>query len=395
MKRIFYIPAFRMPGGIPLAWRQLMNEKKRFVVAVVGVSFGVILMLFQLGIFQAFMRMVIRPIEAMQGELAMISRDFQYIMTTESFPERRLYQAAALPEVVAVYPVMLDYVSWRNPETGKQCESALFGVRRFANPFVLPDVVAQEEVLSLADGALYDEYSTPDYGDVMSLLREREGELPGEINKRRIRVLGSFRMGQTLAAYAHILVGVETFRRLVDRPGTAIELGMISLREGANAEEVAAHLNAMLPDDVEVITREALIQREKDYWQTNTPLGFIVTAGLIIAMFVGAVIVYQILYTDINDHLREYATLKALGMSDGFFLRLLLQEAAILPLFGFAPGMLLSAGLFHLADTQGGLPTRLTVPDTLIVFALTGIMCFTAGVLATRRLRAADPADIF
>ncbi|MDD2236688.1 MAG: ABC transporter permease DevC [Kiritimatiellae bacterium] len=394
MKGFRKIAALWVPGGIPLAWRQLMAEKKRFMVAVAGVSFGVLLMLFQLGIFQAFMLMVVRPIDAMKGELAMISKDFQYIMTTEPFPERRLYQALAIPEVQAVYPLMMLYASWRNPDTGKQCELALFGLRPSANPFVLPDIIAREEVLALPDGALYDECSTPDYGDIVSLL-ERDGVIQGEVNKRRVRVLDSFQMGQTLAAYGHILCGMETFRRLTDRKEQVIELGMIELREGADPVETAARLNALLPGDVEVIPREEFAQKEKEYWQANTPLGFIVTAGMIIAMFVGAVIVYQILYTDINDHIKEYATLKALGYSDGFFLRLILQEAAILPLFGFLPGMLCSAGLFYLADTQGGLPTRLTVSDTLLVFALTTLMCFVAGILATRRLRAADPADIF
>ncbi len=267
-----------------LGWRQLIREKKRFCTALAGVSFGVILMLFQLGIFQAFMLMAARPIDAMKGELVMISRNFQYFMDAKSFPERRLYQTLALPDVKEVYPVMIDYGSWRHPETGREGDQAVFGVRPHANPFILPR-------------------------------------------------------------------------------------------------------------DVEVITRQELILREKTYWEEHTPLGFIVISGMIIAMFVGAVIVYQILYTDINDHVREYATLKAMGLGDGFFLRLVLQEAAILTAFGFIPGVLFTWVLFYLAETEGGLPTRLTIPDTLLVFGLTVVTCVIAGLLATRRLRAADPAD--
>jgi putative ABC transport system permease protein len=383
-----------MPGGIPLAWLQLMVEKKRFFVAVGGVSFGVILMLFQLGIFQAFMRMAVRPIVAMKGDLAMISRDFQYIMTTEPFPERRLIQTLAHPDVKEVYPVMLRFGSWRNPETGLQCKVALFGVSANANPFILPEVLAQADVLALPDGALYDELCPAKFGDVSGLLR-RNGIIQGEVNKYRVRVLGTFRHGRTLATNGHVLLGAETFRRVTERKTHTIELGMIELRPGAHAAEVVRQLNERLPPDVEVMTREELIRREKNYWQANTPLGFIVTAGMVIAMFVGSVIAYQTLYTDINDHLREYATLKALGLGRGFFLRLVLQEAAILPAFGFVPAVLLALGLFHLANTLGGIPTRLTVPDTMMVFGLTIVSCLLAGFLATRRLRAADPADIF
>ncbi len=385
---------FWMPGGIPLAWRQLMGEKKRFAVAVVGVAFGVMLMLFQLGIFRAFMVMVVRPIAALRGELVMVSRDFQYIISTEPFPERRLVQAQALPEVGKVYPLRLRYGQWRHPDTGRQCDVALYGIRPDANPFTLPEIEAQLDVLSLADGALYDELSTSDYGDVAARLRQ-DGVLVGEINKRRIRVLGLFPLGETLAAYGNVIVGAETFQRILERKAGLIELGMIELVPGADAATVAARLKELLPKDVEILTRAELMSREQAYWQANTPLGFIVTAGLVIALFVGAIIVYQILYTDINEHLREYATLKAMGMSDGFFIRILLQEACILPAFGFVPGLALSAGLFWLAETAGNLPTRLNVSDTAWIAGLTVGMCLVAGLCATRRLRAAEPADIF
>ena len=382
------------PGGIPLAWRQLLADRKRFAVAVAGVAFGALLMLFQLGIYQAFMVMVLRPIDAMTGDLAMISRDFQYFMATEGFPERRLYQTLADPEVAEVYPVMIRFGSWRNPETRRQYEIALLGVRPFANPFQAPEIRAWNLIFKTADGALYDAGSTPEYGAVAALLA-RDGTLTGEFNKRRLRFHGTFQLGQTLAAYGHILVGAEAFRRLTDRRDSTIELGMIRLRDPDAAGRVIERLNARLPPDVEVLTRADFQRREQTYWQNNTPIGFIVTAGMIIAMFVGAVIVYQILYTDINDHLKVYATLKALGLSDGFFTRLILQQGTLLPLFGVVPALALSAILFRLADTLGGLPTRLTLPDTLTVLGLTILMCVLASLLALRRLRAADPADIF
>jgi putative ABC transport system permease protein len=289
---------------------------------------------------------------------------------------------------------MIDYGSWRHPETGREGDQAVFGVRPHANPFILPGILGREDILSLPDGALYDERSNPSYGDIAEIMN-RDEVIHGEINGRRVRILGTFELGETLAVFGHIVVGVDAFRRLLQRTDNGIELGMIELRPGANALEAAGRLNALLPGDVEVITRQELILREKTYWEEHTPLGFIVISGMIIAMFVGAVIVYQILYTDINDHVREYATLKAMGLGDGFFLRLVLQEAAILTALGFIPGLLFTWVLFYLAETEGGLPTRLTIPDTLLVFGLTVVTCVIAGLLATRRLRAADPADIF
>lgn len=388
------IKSWLIPGGIPLAWRQLSGDRKRFATALAGVSFGVVIMLFQLGIFQAFMTMVIQPIEAMHGDVILISPDFQYLLSSGDFPERRLYQAVADAEVEAVYPLSISYNRWSNPETGAKTEVALVGINAAANPFRIPEVSSRNDVLASPDGVLFDDRSTPDCGDVSGLFG-KHGDVKTEINGKRVLVRGIFSMGQTLAAYGHVLAGMETYQRLSERPSGIINIGLIRLKDGADAESAARRIRKMLPEDVEVLTRQEFMVREQTYWQNNTPIGFIVIAGMILAMFVGAVIVYQILYTDINDHLKEYATLKAIGLGQGYFMKFIVSESMILLVIGFIPGLIVSAALFMLADSSAGLPTRLTLSGTVTVFLMTAIMCLAAGLLATRRLRSVDPADIF
>ena len=255
-------------------------------------------------------------------------------------------------------------------------------------------MASRPDALANAENVLFDTGSTPDCGDIGSLFT-RDGKVETEINGQRIRVDGIFSMGQTLAAYGHAVVGMETYQRLTGLPSGTINLGLIRLARGANAEEAARRLQKVLPEDVEVLTRDELIRREQTYWQNNTPVGFIVMAGMILAMFVGAVIVYQMLYTDINDHLKEYATLNAIGLGQGFFIKFIITESMILLFIGFLPGMLVSALLFAVADASAGLPTQITLSGTLIVFFLSAFMCLSAGLLATKRLRSVDPADIF
>lgn len=316
------------------------------------------------------------------------------MLSPGGFPERRLYQVLSDPEVEAIYPYNIIYAKWRNPESGLKTDIALVGVQASKNPFLLPEVASRPDALANAENVLFDTGSTPDCGDIGRLFT-RDGKVETEINGQRIRVDGIFSMGQTLAAYGHAVVGMETYQRLTGLPSGTINLGLIRLARGANAEEAARRLQKVLPEDVEVLTRDELIRREQTYWQNNTPVGFIVMAGMILAMFVGAVIVYQILYTDINDHLKEYATLKAIGLGQGFFIKFIIAESMILLFIGFLPGMLVSALLFAVADASAGLPTQITLSGTLIVFFLSAFMCLSAGLLATKRLRSVDPADIF
>ena len=143
------------------------------------------------------------------------------------------------------------------------------------------------------------------------------------------------------------------------------------------------------------MTKAQYIQNEKDYWAVRTPIGFVIGASMAVAIFVGAVIVYQILYTDVSDHIPEYATLKAIGFSDGFFVWTIVQESIILSVMGFVPGALLAAVLYKLTRDIGNMPTQMSATSLVVVFALTVSMCVVAGLLATRKLRNANPADIF
>ena len=110
---------------------------------------------------------------------------------------------------------------------------------------------------------------------------------------------------------------------------------------------------------------------------------------------VGIVIVYQILYSDVSEHLPEYATLKAMGYSDRYLLGVLLQEALFLAVLGYIPAFFLSFGLYQLTYAATMLPITMKLERAITVFILTVIMCSFSGAIAMRKLRTADPADVF
>lgn len=134
---------------------------------------------------------------------------------------------------------------------------------------------------------------------------------------------------------------------------------------------------------------------ERKYWQNSTSIGFIFTLGAVIGFLVGIVIVYQILYTDVSDHLPEYATLKAMGYKNRYLLKVVFQEALILSVMGFIPGFLLSNGMYTLTRNATALPLTMTSDRTLTVFCLAVMMCAISGAIAVRKVQDADPADIF
>jgi len=170
---------------------------------------------------------------------------------------------------------------------------------------------------------------------------------------------------------------------------------LIQLKPGVNPETVKATLMAGLPNDVRVMTPEEFAEVEKYYWESQGAIGFIFGLGVIVGFIVGIVIVYQILYTDVANHLPEYATLKAMGYSDHYLLNVLLQEALLLALMGFIPGFLISIGIYQLAYAAIMMPIGMKIERAVLVLVLMFVMCGASGAIAMQKLRSAEPADVF
>jgi putative ABC transport system permease protein len=131
------------------------------------------------------------------------------------------------------------------------------------------------------------------------------------------------------------------------------------------------------------------------FWKKSTPIGFVFGLGLALGFVVGVVVCYQILATEISDHMAELATLKAMGYSPRFFLFFVLEESLYLAVLGFIPGVIGAAICYAGLASATGLLMRLSLDRAGAVFVLTLAMCVVSGLLAIRRLHTAAPADLF
>ncbi len=185
------------------------------------------------------------------------------------------------------------------------------------------------------------------------------------------------------------------FRNGGENPLNIVDIGLVQLTPGSDRAAVLKGLRAIAPEEIDVLTKKELIAREIRFWATATPIGIIFSVGTIMGLVVGTIICYQILFTDITDHIAEFATLKAMGYSSRYFTMLILQQSVFLTLFGFLPGWLVTYGLYGLLSRTTGLVMLLTPPRIGLVFALTLVMCLVSGLLAVRKLILADPASLF
>ncbi len=380
---------------IPLAWLQLSHEKIRLLVAIAGISFADILMFMQLGFRDALFDSAISFHRNITGDIFLESPQSTALIAMTSFSSRRLYEAKGFPGVESATAIYLGQKIWRNP-----VDKSTRGIFVYAfNPkdpglFQLSGVRENIDKLKMPDTYLFDTKSREQFGPIPKLFKEK-GKVETEIEGRRINIGGLFSLGASFGADGNLMTSDTNFIRLFKRDRGLIDIGVIKVKDPKMVPEIVKAMRAYYPKDVKVFSQEEFIEKELDYWKTGTAIGFIFTLGTVMGFIVGIVIVYQILYTDVADHLSEYATLKAMGYTDFYLLTVVFQEALILSIVGFFPGMFAAVGLYTMTRNATNLPLLMTVARAGTVFLLTMIMCVVSGAIAVRKLRAADPADMF
>jgi putative ABC transport system permease protein len=379
---------------VSVAWLNLVHERTRLLVAIAGVAFAVLLMFMNLGFLGALVTTTTNFYQEFDADIFLSSPNTLEISSTTVFPIERLYQAEGVPGVARAMPLYSSYLIWRNPEPPNTSRAMfVYGYNLDDPVFLMPEITtpAAKQILQQPNVVFYDRLSRPEFGP------STVGTTT-EADRRQITIGGNYSLGGGFAADGTIIMSDQNFARyLSPRPLNVIDTGLIQVTPGANPERVAKALRQTLSNDVEIFTKEGVIMRDQTYWITSTSIGFIFGLGVLVSFIVGIVIVYQILYTDIRDHLGEYATMKAMGYRNRYLFKVVLQEALLLAAMGYTPGLIVSLGLYQLtrSATAGSLPVAMDLGRVFLVLSLTILMCVVSGVISVRKAMSTDPAEVF
>ncbi len=383
-----------MGRRVSVAWMNLLHERTRLLVAIAGVAFAVLLIFMNLGFLGALTATTTNFYEQFNADLFLSSPETLEVSTTTAFPRERLYQAEGIPGVSRVMPLYSGYVLWRNPDPPHTSRAMFVWAYNPDDPvFLMPELEtpSARRILQQPNVVFYDLRSRPDFGS-------SEIGTVTEAARRQVTIGGNYSLGGGFAADGTLIMSDQNFvRYLSPRPLDLVDTGLIQLTPGANPERVVRALEQALPADVDVYTKAGIMLRDQTYWISSTSIGFIFGLGVLVSFVVGIVIVYQILYTDIRDHLPEYATMKAMGYRNRYLFQIVLQEALLLAAMGYVPGLIVSLGLYELTlnATAGSLPVQMNLSRVGFVLVLTILMCSVSGLISVRKALSTDPAEVF
>jgi putative ABC transport system permease protein len=382
-----------------LAWKNLTHDLRRLTIAAGGVGFAVLLIFMQLGFLNALLESTVQIFRIVDGELVLISSAKYALPAQARFDLRRVTQVESVPGVARVAPLYMETTRavMRQPNA-RAYPIRVFAFREEDDVLRIPHLARKLSELRRPHAVLADVASRSKYGffqqDDLSSFR-------GELSGQRVQLVGRFRLGVDFATEGNLLMTAGNFARFFPFRATGgdpldqVDLAIIRLDAGADPEVVRNQLTRLLPPDVEVWDRKALISREMKFWRTNAPIGYIFLVGVYVGFVVGVIICYQILFADITDHLAEFATLKAMGYTNRYFLQLVLCQATYLAVLGYLPGVLVSAVGYRVLASITGLTMPMTWGMAATVLGVTWLMCTVSGLLAVRKLMTLDPADLF
>lgn len=378
-------------GSTYLAWTILSHRKRRLAVSVAGICFAVLLMFMELGFLNGLLDSETLLAENLDADLILINKKKAYAYALEPFPEERLVTARAVEGVERVTGLYMQWISLKNPRDKKIHDIMVLAFDTASPALLIPETIARGRDLKYPNTALFDRTSRK---EVYGLLP------PGtavEVQNRGFRIIGDFALYPNFSTDGHILMDRDNLAGAWGDAGIldSVEFGLAGLSPGADPLKVKADLAARLPHDMQVMTKTEMVTRIKDKWKEDQPVVAVFGLGLLVGVAIGMIICYQILFTDISDHGAEYATLKAMGYTNGFLIRTVAAQGVFLALISFGPGLLASFAFYNLLQLLTGIWMTVTVYRAGGIFVLTLFMCVISAFLAARKVIRMDPAEVF
>lgn len=381
-------------GRMPIGWLQLISNKLRFAAAATGVAFACILVFVQLGMMGSFSEAVRISYRALKADIMISASDANGLTDGSNVARRRLFQALAVQGVKEAIPIFIGKTAWLRDD-GSRLELTAIGLDPTLASFVGP-ALQNTDVLRLANHVLLDRRTR---GLNPERLKDVTPSNPMmiETNGQKVAIAGTISLGGGFAGDGYVIVSDQTFMRLFPaRSSGSPNHILLNIESGEDPRLVSERIRKTLSSSaIQVRSFSDAIAQEITYQTTRRPVGLIFGFGVAIGTLVGFVIVYQILSTDVVDHLSEYATFKAMGYGPKFFRRVVLEEAVILAIVGFFPAFLVTIGIYAVMAKATGLPIAMGPERAILVLLGTVLSCSLSGILAMRKLTHADPADLF
>jgi putative ABC transport system permease protein len=410
---------------VSLARKNLLEDIPRFLVAQAGIMFAVSLVTIQTGIFNGFTRSTTQLIRNSDADLWVASESLVHIELTLPIPLTDLIQAQQVVGVERAEALIIRGGVWRH-SLGEITPVRVIGFNPQGQLF------APRNIIQGSLSALEQPYTAiVDTTNLNSLNVRGIGDV-AEVSSLPAKVVGLTQGNRSIASNSFMFTSLESANAYANSGQTAnlscklqsgstdlqctntyvnksqsstpapkklaasdlITYVLIKAKPGEDLQVLKQKLEAALPN-TRAYTRAELAEKTQTFWQRRTGIGFLLGLGAAVGIIVGVIIVAQILYSSVSDHLKEFGTLKAMGASDWVLYGVIVEQALWMAILGYLPGIVLCFGVGAWTFATQGILILITPATAIAVFGITILMCVGSAIFAIQKVTRLDPAIVF
>jgi len=367
-----------------LAWTNIAHDKTRFAVAVLGITGAVFLMVFQGSILLGFLQAASKIIDTTGADLWITGRGvscFEFPVTIE----RRIVEIAhSAPGVAETNRICTSQVELRKPDGNQQLVVLVGADERVGDRFPMPRIAGRAAVQP--ESVMVDESNA-------ALLNLTHYPQAVELNDQRATILGQTSGFGSFLGSPYVFTSYADGARYIHLSPELTMFILVRVSPGSSVEEVRRALQKRL-ENVDVWTRDDFSRKARLYWITQTGAGGAILMAALLGFLVGLAIVSQSIYATTMENIEEFATLKAIGASHGFIIRVIVLQSLMCGIAGYVLGVLVTAPVVHAAAASiSWVSMPLWLPAVVFLPAL--LMCVLASVLSIRTALSVEPARVF
>lgn len=369
-----------------IAWKNLFHDRTRLFVTLVGIVFALVLILIQFGLFLSFLETSSNIVANSHVDLWISAPSIPHVNGGSALAEGKRYQALSVPGVERVEKYTLMFVNWKLP-TGAQEAVQVVGYP-VGSGLGGPWNVTQGDLNDLRgeDTVMVDEL-------YLSKLGVQGIGSTVEITGRRARVVGLTRGIRSFTTAPYVYTSFKNSQNYARLTEDQTIFFVVRTAPGADVANVKRELITRLKD-VDVYTNEEMRRKTMYYWVLGTGAGVTTLLGAVLGLIVGIVVVAQTIYAATVDHIREFGTLKAMGASNWNIYQVILMQAFLSALMGYAIAIVIGAVVAH-GSQSGNVPIALPPAVAAGTLLLAVVMCAGASFISIRKATQIDPAMVF
>lgn len=369
-----------------LAYKNLLHDRVRLAVTLTGIVFALVLIIVQFGLFLGFLETTANIVEHSGADLWIAAPGIPHVNGGTPIPERRRYQILTVPGVARVEKYIVQFVNWKLP-SGAQESVQIVGYdvdSGLGGPWNL--VSGSTSALRGQDTVVMDEL-------FLAKLGVKGVGDTAEIMGRRARIVGLTRGIRSFTTAPWVFTSFKNAQNYAAIGEKQTQFFLVQAAPGVDVAALQARLAAAVPH-IEVMTNAQMQWKTQFYWLFSTGAGITTLMGAVLGLLVGVVVVAQTIYATTMDHIREFGTLKAMGASNGYLYRIILAQAVIAAVLGYA--LALGVGLLVVRGSASSEAAILLPPSMIAAtFAVAVAMCVAASLISIRKATGIDPALVF